>query len=115
MADALSDDDDAADRIAELNELRAAGAGGRKRSASKKAVQRAQGSKRVKAYTIPIPIEYKKQGDVYQKYKPGDTIRVYNRRTFDYAEENKVGEPVSNVPLPPVLFDDKYLFQNDGA
>ena len=112
MADALSDDGDAAARVAELAGL--GHGGGRKRGASKKAQDRAKGSKRVKEYTIPIPLEFQRvgaEGTIFQKFKPADTVRVYQRRTFDYAEGNKVGEPVSSTPLPPVLFDDKFLFQ----
>ena len=106
----LSDDEDADERAAAIRD--AAAAGNKKKRLSKKADARAEGSVRVKAYKIPIPIEYQESEGGYQKYKLADNTVVYKRHTFTYTDQFKVGDLLapSDRPAPPVLFCDKYLF-----
>ena len=82
----------------------------RKRGGSIRATARAKGSKRVKAYEHPLPLEYQQTPGGFQKYKlPDDTV-VWDRRTFTYSEGFKDGDVETDRPAPPPFFTDKYLF-----
>lgn len=107
--------DDAVDDGPTIEELLAAAAdaGEPKRAPagkSKRGVGSSAGGKRSKAFVPPIPVEYQKTATGYQRYKPKDTTRVYDRRTMVYSDEYKEGREVPDAPAPPTLFCDKYLF-----
>ena len=111
----LSDDEDDDNLLEELQEQHSEGDRRRKRGNSKKSSRRVAGGKRSKAFVPPIPLEYQRTDDgKFQKYKLPDDCRVYNRRTFVYSEENKVGSAVTEVPPPPMLFSDS-LFKKAKA
>jgi hypothetical protein len=83
----------------------------RKPGRSKKSESREKGGKRAKAFTPPIPLEWQQTPTGYQYYKPKDGLHVYDRRAFEYSDNYKDGDEVTARPVPPSMYDDKYLFQ----
>ena len=82
----------------------------RRKKISSKTAARSAGSARVKSYDIPMPLAYQAAPGGYQKYKLSADKRVYQRREFDCAEENKVGDVVAVEPAPPTLYPDLFKF-----
>ena len=104
-----SDDDDDEDYVndeAESGERELRLQGG----SSKRATAHRKGSKRVAAYEPPLPLEYQETDGGFQKYKLPDDICVWDRRSFIYTEEYKVGDVETTRPAQPPFFKDRYLF-----
>lgn len=107
--DVLSEDEDNG-RLEELLQQAEGGTRARK-GESKRAGKRAQGGKRQKKFTPPLPLDFQKSGTGYQQYKLPNERRIYERRSYDYTDEHKLGQEVQARPVPPTLFADTYLFQ----
>ena len=99
------DDEDYVDDESESVERQPRVQGGSKRATAHRA-----GSKRVAAYEQPLPLDYQQTDGGFQQYKLPDDICVWDRRSFIYTEEYKVGEVVTARPAQAKFFKDKYLF-----